>query len=76
MSTSNSPSNLCFERQYTVSEIAELWGRSDDFVRRTFQDEPGVIKIVNDGTLKKRKYTTLLIPASIVENWHRKNRLQ
>ena len=66
--------NIAFERQYSVTEIAAMWGRSDDFVRRAFQNEPGVIKIVSNGTLKKRKYTTLLIPASVVENWHRKNR--
>ena len=32
-----------FERHYSVEELTELWGMSDDFVRRLFLHEPGVV---------------------------------
>ena len=32
-----------FERHLTVDQLAELWGMSDDFVRRRFLHEPGVV---------------------------------
>jgi hypothetical protein len=32
-----------FERHYSVAELAALWGMSDDFVRRLFVHEPGVV---------------------------------
>lgn len=68
------PRGVAFERQYVVAEVAKLWGRSERFVRSQFRNHPGVVKIVSDGTLKKQKYTTLLIPASVVEEWHRTHR--
>ena len=38
-----------FERHYTVDELAELWGMSDDFVRRLFLNEPGVVVFFKTG---------------------------
>ena len=32
-----------FERHYSVDELASIWGVSDDFVRRLFLHEPGVV---------------------------------
>ena len=32
-----------FERHYSVDELASVWGVSDDFVRRLFLHEPGVV---------------------------------
>jgi hypothetical protein len=58
-----------FEKHYSVSELAELWKRSDDTIRRWFQGEPGVAK-TGEGTRRVgrkyvRRYHTLLIPESI-----------
>ena len=32
-----------FERHYSVDELASIWGVSDDFIRRLFLREPGVV---------------------------------
>ncbi len=32
-----------FERHFSVEELAECWHLSDDFVRRLFLGEPGVV---------------------------------
>ena len=32
-----------FERHLSVEELSELWNMSEDFVRRLFLDEPGVV---------------------------------
>jgi transcriptional regulator GlxA family with amidase domain len=36
-------SEATFERHFTVDELAALWGMSDDFVRRLFLHESGVV---------------------------------
>jgi hypothetical protein len=55
-----------FARHFTPQELAELWQVDVNTIRRTFQDEPGVLKISN-GTKGKRTYVTLRIPAAVVE---------
>jgi hypothetical protein len=35
-----------FERHYSVEELCELWAMSDDFVRRLFLHEPGVVHLL------------------------------
>ena len=60
-----------------MSQLARLWGPSDDFIRELFRNEPGVLKIVRpagarkrkDGTVK-REYVTLLIPESVARRVH------
>jgi hypothetical protein len=32
-----------FERHYSVDQLCALWGMSDDFVRRLFLHESGVV---------------------------------
>lgn len=61
------------ERHYTVAEIAQMWSLSQDFVRRLFEREPGVLVLGEEPThCRKRRYRTLRIPASIVERVHRR----
>jgi hypothetical protein len=56
------------ERQYIVSEIAEMWHRNAEFVRRIFERRPGVAVVGNRRPSGgKRSYTTLLISESILE---------
>ena len=62
-----------FEKHYTAKELAELWGLSEATIRRMFHNEPGVLRIDRPEKLHKRGYTTLRIPASIAENFHKKN---
>ncbi len=61
------------ELHYTVAEIAEKWKLSEDAVRRLFEKEPGVLVLGKNGsTGGRRGYTTLRIPASVVERVHRR----
>jgi hypothetical protein len=59
------------ERHYTVAEIAEMWKLSKDAVRRLFCKEPGVLTLGNPTNGRKRRYTTLRIPQSVLERVHR-----
>jgi len=60
-------------KHYTVKEIAELWQFSEDAVREIFEKEAGVLVLTNEtGKYRKRRYTTLRIPESVVERVHRR----
>ena len=59
-----------FERHYTVEELSELWKMSEDFVRRLFLHEPGVV-VFSKCRPRRRVYRTLRIPASVAERVHR-----
>jgi AraC-like DNA-binding protein len=70
--TAENPSGtIAGERHYTVAEIAERWNLSRDAVRRLFRDEPGVLILGNHFSARKRQYTTLRIPESVLERVHR-----
>jgi hypothetical protein len=61
------------ERHYSPPEIAEFWGLSVDTVRKIFEVEPGVLVIGNQLPRRgKRSYTTLRIPAHVLERVHRR----
>jgi hypothetical protein len=60
-----------FERHFSVEELAELWGMSQDFVRRVFVDEPGVV-IFHQARPGRRIYRTLRIPESVAVRVHRR----
>jgi hypothetical protein len=64
--------NLQFtEHHYTVAEVAAMWNLSKDAVRRMFQNEPGVLLLGNTSLRRrKRPYTTLRIPQSVVQRVH------
>ena len=62
-----------FERHYSVEELTALWGMSDDFVRRLFLNEPGVVVFFKHRP-GKRVYRILRIPESVVERVHRRMR--
>lgn len=59
------------ERHYAVAEVAELWNLSTDAIRKLFQDEPGVL-VIGSQSPHKRRYTTLRIPASVLQRVHRR----
>jgi hypothetical protein len=62
-----------FERHYSVEELAERWGMSDDFVRRLFLREPGVVVFFNHQP-GKRVYRIVRIPESVAQRVHRRMR--
>lgn len=62
-----------FERHFSVEELADLWKMSDDFVRRLFLHEPGVVVFYRQQP-GRRVYRTLRIPESIALRVHRRMR--
>lgn len=55
------PANvLMLEQHYSVSDIAEKWSTSHNFVLEKFQDEPGIVR-----TPGRRGF--IRIPASVLE---------
>ena len=54
------------ETHYSVQQVAEMWGLSENSIRTLFENEPGVFKIERPGTMRKQKRTTLRIPESVV----------
>ena len=60
-------------RHYSPGEIAEVWSLSVDSVRKIFENEPGVLVLGNPQPRRgKRSYTTLRIPANVMERVHRR----
>lgn len=58
------------EQHYRVNEVAAMLHVSHMTVRRNFQDRSGVRTLGDrDGTKAKRRYRTLLIPASVLKQW-------
>jgi hypothetical protein len=58
------------EKHYTVQEVVELWGCSDETVRRIFRSEPGVMAISHPERRGKRPYAKLFIPESVLVRVH------
>ena len=54
---------------YTVMELATLWGWSRNTITRQFANEPGVLRLENSGT-GKRKYVSLSIPVHVADRVH------
>lgn len=62
------------ERYYTPQEIAEMWKVAERTVRRTFIDQPGVLKLGRAiSNRHKRSYVTLRIPASVLARYYREH---
>lgn len=61
------------ETHYTPDEVAANWHLDTNSVRRIFRDEPGVLKFGNGrSTYKKRAYTTIRIPQSVLDRVYRR----
>ena len=59
---------------YSVSELAEQWNMSADFVRRLFVREPGVLAFTNTRP-GKRRYRVLRIPGTVALQIYRRSQL-
>jgi transcriptional regulator GlxA family with amidase domain len=71
--SARSADEAAFERHFSVEELAELWGMSQDFVRRLFIHEPGVV-IFFKYRPGRRTYRTLRIPESVARRVHQEKR--
>jgi hypothetical protein len=63
---------VMLERHFSPQTLAELWGVSADLIRELFENEPGVIKIGDRQSGRKRKYVTLRIPESVAARVYRR----
>jgi hypothetical protein len=63
-------SHIMAEKHYSPAELAQIWGVDPETIRNVFRNEPGVLKLGNNGG--KRTYITLRIPESIAERVHRR----
>jgi hypothetical protein len=55
------------ERHYTIKQLAELTGFSDEKIRNLFRNEPGTLKLAGPGVYTgKRPYITSTVPESTV----------
>jgi hypothetical protein len=61
--------STAFEKHYRVKELAGIWNLSPKTITRLFADEPGVVRVANEGA-GKRKYATLSIPESVASRVH------
>lgn len=64
--------SVALERHFTVPEVARCWGMSEKSVRRFFANEPGVLKWGSVETRKKRGYSNLRIPESVLIRVHQR----
>lgn len=71
-SSGDSVDTVFGQHHYTADQIAKMWSLSTDTVRRLFQGEDGVLKIVRPGNRYKRTYVTLRIPESVLNRVHRR----
>jgi hypothetical protein len=66
------PGQACFERHYSVSEVARLWNLSERTIRRLFAEEPDIVEFGHEESLHKRAYRTVRIPESVLLRVHSK----
>jgi len=59
------------ERHYTISELAEMWKFSKEFVRQIVRGEPGVTEWVRQQP-GKRRYSVIRVPQSVAERLYRR----
>jgi hypothetical protein len=59
------------EKHYTISELAEMWRLSSEFVRQLVQHESGVTEWVRQQP-GRRRYRVLRVPKSVAERLYRR----
>lgn len=64
-------SHAAFEEHLSVEDLSKRWGMSQDFVRRLFMDEPGVV-VFHNPRPGRRVYRTLRIPTSVAARVYRR----
>lgn len=59
------------ERHYTITELAEMWNFSTEFVRQIVRGEPGVTEWVRQQP-GRRRYSVVRVPHSVAERLYRR----
>lgn len=60
------------EQHFTVQALAERWALSTDAIRCLFEDEPGVLKMGDRQSGRKRRYVTLRVPETVAARVYRR----
>jgi hypothetical protein len=55
------------EKHYTCGELAKMWGFSNNFVRKLFKKEEGVLMVERPERMHSRGRVLLRIPESVAE---------
>lgn len=71
------PSGTAFEPHFTPKEIAKIWRKDEDTIRKIFRSEPGVLCFESmSGRRGVRSYVSLTIPESVVARVHQRLEIQ
>lgn len=54
------------ERTYSAEEIGKLWAMNAGTIQRLFKGQPGVVVVPHAAVPRKKKFSTLRIPESVV----------
>jgi hypothetical protein len=60
-----------FEHHFSPEELGQVWGLSEDTIRRLFEKEPGVM-VIQRTRARARRYRTMRIPESVALRVHRR----
>jgi len=67
------PADPSVERHYSVYEVAEIWSVSANTIRKLFANEEGVLIFGGEKLYgKKKTWSTMRIPVSVLIRVHRK----
>ena len=64
--TASDNTNPLEERHYTITELAQMWKFSTEFVRQIVRGEPGVTEWVRQQP-GRRRYSVIRVPQSVAE---------
>lgn len=60
------------EPHYSVKQLSDAWGKSEDVIRDTFSNLPGVLKFDRPATRSKRGYRSISIPHSVAQDVYKR----
>jgi hypothetical protein len=66
MSTTEQRLKQILEEHFTIPQIAARLGRTEDFVRKLFEDDPDVLRFGDKHRRGKRRYVTISVPESVL----------
>jgi len=68
----NNEASQILEPHFSVQTLSKTWGLSTDAIRDLFEGEPGVLRIGDRTSGRKRRYVTLRIPETVAVRVHKR----
>lgn len=56
---------LALQRHFTISELAELWHYSYNFLRPRFENHPAVVRSGQEESMHRRRKIQIRVPESV-----------